>query len=211
MVLQVLCLRNRSRRARRCVHMVGSPEFWRPSGSWAIIRSSFNRVHSNFATDPSAPSSQVMPFIIPLTYFYLLPHNSAFISLSPADYEESTSLGGASSLPYTPLPSAEDEDGEEEGSLPPGPRKGVSLSPSDKWRLVRPLLLKYMLPLCESPYPVFQFTQPNNITCSLRLSCKLIFAGRDPLTHTLFPTVRVHINQVRTRANLLCMRMLTFQ
>ncbi|KAF9463263.1 batten's disease protein Cln3 [Collybia nuda] len=91
--------------------------------------------------------SSIMPFIIPLTYFYLLPHNSAFLSLSPADDEESTSPSGDSSLPYTPLPSAEDQDGEEEGSLPPGPRKGVSLSPSDKWRLVKPLLLKYMLPL----------------------------------------------------------------
>ena len=53
------------------------------------------------------------------------------------------------SLPYTPLAAAEDEVGEEEGSLPSGPKRGVALSASDKWRIVRPLMMKYMLPLCK--------------------------------------------------------------
>lgn len=57
-------------------------------------------------------------------------------------------------LPYTPLAAAEDEVGEEEGSQPPGPKRGVALSINDKWRLVKPMLPKYMLPLCKSRYIV---------------------------------------------------------
>jgi hypothetical protein len=90
-----------------------------------------------------------MPFIIPLTYFFLLPHNSAFLYPSPSVHEDEISSGVLSALPYTPLAAVEDGDGEEEVALPAGPKRGVSLSASDKWRLVRPLLLKYMLPLCE--------------------------------------------------------------
>jgi hypothetical protein len=127
-----------------------------------------------------------MPFVIPLTYFYLLPHNSAFLySQSPVGYDGPTSPGGASTLPYTPLPSAEDEDGEEEGSLPPGPRKGVSLSPSDKWRLVKPLLLKYMLPLCELPYPTMDYIS-YQLVYSLRVSCELLLMKVYSLTHILY-------------------------
>ncbi|GLB39925.1 putative CLN3 protein [Lyophyllum shimeji] len=92
--------------------------------------------------------SSVMPLIIPLTYFFLLPNKSAFLSgLTPALYEEVSSPISNSAIPYTPLPATEDESGEEEGSLPSGPKRGVALSASDKWRLVKPLLLKYMLPL----------------------------------------------------------------
>ncbi|KAF8878068.1 batten's disease protein Cln3, partial [Infundibulicybe gibba] len=76
--------------------------------------------------------SSVMPFVLPLTYFFLLPHSSAFLSLRSSLF---------------PLATAEDEIGEEEGSLPAGPKRGVSLTLVDKWRLVRPLLLKYMVPL----------------------------------------------------------------
>jgi len=93
--------------------------------------------------------SSVMPTVIPLTYFFLLPHASAFInSTAPSTYEDVFSPPPMlSALPYTPLATAEDEVGEEEGSLPAGPKRGIALSPSDKWRLVKPLLSKYMLPL----------------------------------------------------------------
>lgn len=54
-------------------------------------------------------------------------------------------------MPYTPLATADDDlAGEEESSLPSGPKYNVFLSASDKWRLVRPLLVRYMLPLCKS-------------------------------------------------------------
>ncbi|RDB28182.1 Protein BTN1 [Hypsizygus marmoreus] len=89
--------------------------------------------------------SAILPFIIPLTYFFLLPNTSEFLyTLSPLTYEDTT--GPSMALPYTPL-ATEDEIGEEEGSVPSGPKHHISLSASDKWRLVRPLLVKYMLPL----------------------------------------------------------------
>jgi len=89
--------------------------------------------------------SSIMPFIIPMTYFFLLPHPEAFLS-SPSLLHEDT-LTPRSVVPYTLLATAEDHDGEEEGSFSSGPKYNVSLSMSDKWRLVRPMLPKYMLPL----------------------------------------------------------------
>ncbi|KAJ7614625.1 batten's disease protein Cln3 [Mycena polygramma] len=106
--------------------------------------------------------SSVMPFVIPLTagsssylsfstlthpqFYFLLPRPTAFLA-SSAGYEDSPS-GVAGSMPYTPLATGEDDMvGEEEGSLLPVLKHNVSLSASDKWRLVRPLLVRYMLPL----------------------------------------------------------------
>lgn len=63
----------------------------------------------------------------------------------------------ALSLPYTPLATAEDESGEEDGSLRSVPAKSASLSAGDKWRLVRPLLGRYMLPLCKPLHDAFDF------------------------------------------------------
>ncbi|KAG6865745.1 hypothetical protein C0991_012217 [Blastosporella zonata] len=98
--------------------------------------------------------SSIMPFVIPLTYFFLLPHRSAFLySASPSVYEDVLSSSGELVLPYTPLPATEDDVGEEEGTHPPGSKQGMALSANDKWRLVKPLLLKYMLPLSED-HPV---------------------------------------------------------
>jgi battenin len=92
-----------------------------------------------------------MPFVIPLTYFLLLPSNTAFLySTMPSAYEDESLIGVGSSVPYTPLANGEeDQVGEEEGSFPAGPSRNVALSASDKLRLVRPMLLKYMLPLCK--------------------------------------------------------------
>ncbi|KAF9563812.1 batten's disease protein Cln3 [Agrocybe pediades] len=93
--------------------------------------------------------SSIMPMVIPLTYFFLLPNPSLFLYPITPNHEDllSPPAPAMSSLPYTPLASAEDEVGEEEGALPPGPKRGFTLSASDKWRLVKPLLTKYMLPL----------------------------------------------------------------
>ncbi|KIJ89576.1 hypothetical protein K443DRAFT_117789, partial [Laccaria amethystina LaAM-08-1] len=86
---------------------------------------------------------------IPLAYFLLLPHSSSFLyAVTPTVYEDTLSPPPAlSALPYTPIALDEDEDGEEEGTHAPGPKRGVALNANDKWRLVQPLLLKYMLPL----------------------------------------------------------------
>ena len=82
-----------------------------------------------------------MPFIIPLTYYFLLPSSAAFRSLIVDD--DSAQLA----FEYVPIPAAEGAADREEGMLPL--QKGVSLTAEDKWQLVKPLLLRYMLPLCE--------------------------------------------------------------
>ncbi|KAK0223941.1 batten's disease protein Cln3 [Armillaria fumosa] len=88
--------------------------------------------------------SSVLPFVIPLAFYFLLPPNSAFLPSSSYDDDDSA-CPITSTLPYTPLPT-EDDIAEEEGSVPAGPKR-VSLSPNDKLQLVKPLLMKYMLPL----------------------------------------------------------------
>lgn len=88
---------------------------------------------------------------MPLTYFFLLPQNTAFLSSSTlANYEEQTNPSQV--IPYTPLATTEEGDEGEEEMLPPKPEKKFALSLDDKLRLVKPLLLKYMLPLCESSF-----------------------------------------------------------
>ncbi|KAF8909645.1 CLN3 protein-domain-containing protein [Gymnopilus junonius] len=92
--------------------------------------------------------SSVMPLLIPITYLYVLPKASAFLFATTPGYEEILSSPmETEALPYTPLATAEDEVGEEEGSQPSGPKYGVALSINDKWRLVKPMLTKYMFPL----------------------------------------------------------------
>ncbi|TFK53001.1 batten's disease protein Cln3 [Heliocybe sulcata] len=82
--------------------------------------------------------SAVMPFVIPLTYLFFLPRRDLFTS------EEDTSLRA----PYTPLP-ASDVRTEESAATAPVPSEAmiVALSLDDKWRLVKPMLVRYMLPL----------------------------------------------------------------
>jgi battenin len=83
-----------------------------------------------------------MPVIIPLTYYFLLPSNTTSFPI-PDVIEDMD----ASAFEYTPIPAA-DRDGVVDELGPPS-GKAVALSAADKWRLVKPLLLKYMLPLCE--------------------------------------------------------------
>ncbi|PFH53474.1 hypothetical protein AMATHDRAFT_54557 [Amanita thiersii Skay4041] len=107
--------------------------------------------------------SSVLPLVIPLSYLFLLPKPSAFLASHTIDDPSSpTGMGG--SMTYTSLPMAEDEIGEEEGALPRS-KKGVVLSANDKWRLVRPLLLRYMLPLF-SVY-LFEYTINQGIAPTL--------------------------------------------
>ena len=79
-----------------------------------------------------------MPLIIPVAYYLILPHPEVFASVPIlSSYEEEEV-----DAPYTPLP-ADEGDAEM-------PKASVALSFEDKWELVKPLLLKYMLPLCKS-------------------------------------------------------------
>ncbi|KAF9492666.1 batten's disease protein Cln3 [Pleurotus eryngii] len=93
--------------------------------------------------------SSVMPFIIPLTYFFLLPSTSEFlyIDTSYEEDEERDLTTSFASLPYTPLAATEYQVGEEDGSILMSVKRDVALTGSDKWRLVQPMLLKYMFPL----------------------------------------------------------------
>ena len=79
--------------------------------------------------------------IIPLSYFFLLPKSSVFFNSTPYS-DASVTPGPASDSPYAPIPT--DEPGEE-ASLLLNPKKGVALSASDKWELVKPQFFKYML------------------------------------------------------------------
>lgn len=95
-----------------------------------------------------------------------------------------------STLPYSALATNEEELGEEEGSVRAGPRKHVSLSLNDKLRLVRPLLARYMLPLCKH-LPNVSRGGVNNRLCSYSLSRKYsAFFQRMFLTYNTL--VRVH-------------------
>ena len=68
----------------------------------------------------------------------------------------------SASVAYTPIPTIVLDDGESQPeemaesfrSVPLYSRK-VALSVKDKWTLVRPLVGRYMLPLCESSLPLF--------------------------------------------------------
>lgn len=87
--------------------------------------------------------SSILPAIIPATYFFLLPTPHTFLSIPDTSPFLSPPAGE-----YTPIATTEDQlAGEEEGTLSPGPKRSVALSLADKWRLVKPLLGKYMLPL----------------------------------------------------------------
>ncbi|KAI9509166.1 batten's disease protein Cln3 [Russula earlei] len=79
--------------------------------------------------------SSVLPFVIPLTYFLLLPRPHSFSTLVLPDMEDSA----PSTSEYTPLP-VSDEDAGVETSLV----KTKALSIAAKWQLLKPMLPRYM-------------------------------------------------------------------
>ncbi|KAI9458512.1 batten's disease protein Cln3, partial [Boletus coccyginus] len=83
--------------------------------------------------------SAILPILLPLTYFLLLPR--------PATFMDPPSPGS-----YSPLPDEDPDisavDVAEGDTLLGQPSKvPVFLSARDKWRLVRPMIFKYMFPL----------------------------------------------------------------
>ena len=101
-------------------------------------------------------SGQLMP---PLTYLFLLPSPSSFLArrttTPPSAYVPLASADNAEGVQED---SDDDEFGGEEDeeqkfmtdgaedSLPL--KASMTLSANDKWRLVKPLMARYMLPLC---------------------------------------------------------------
>jgi hypothetical protein len=151
---QIFCGGDGRRRPRRGVPLVGGEGMGSTHRGGAVICPSMHpsRLRS-VRTDPSALLllAQVMPFIIPLTYFFLLPRPSTFASLPASSYDDEIEENIVP-IPYAPIPTSEsDANGEEQGSFPPAP-KHIALSVQDKWRLVKPLFWKYMLPLCKLPF-----------------------------------------------------------
>ncbi|KAL5497873.1 BTN1 [Sanghuangporus vaninii] len=93
--------------------------------------------------------SSLFPLIIPLTYFFIRPSPKDFEQLSIPTSESTAAIASE----YTPLPvddatsSIEGEREDVDEQMPPDKAHVVALSGQDKWNLVRPLLVKYMLPL----------------------------------------------------------------
>ncbi|KAI0268635.1 batten's disease protein Cln3 [Gloeopeniophorella convolvens] len=84
--------------------------------------------------------SAVLPFVIPVTYFLLLPRPDTFASVLP-DPEEAS----LSTLEYTQLPVSEEDAGEAVAET--APLKAPALTMADKWRLLKPMLPRFMIPL----------------------------------------------------------------
>ncbi|KAG0703550.1 batten's disease protein Cln3 [Suillus ampliporus] len=133
--------------------------------------------------------SAVLPFILPLAYFLLLPRPAAFMHQS-------------SSASYTLIP-ADDHATEIDGDLSAEDdlecrvesKVTVALSATDKWRLVKPMLLKYMLPLfCvyTFEYTINQGVAPTLLypVPSHGLISKIIHSVRDyyPLWQLVYQT-----------------------
>lgn len=87
--------------------------------------------------------SKVLPFVIPLTYVLLLPRPQVFSSLILPEIEDSAS----SRSEYTQLPVSEEYEGV--AVVEPAPLTTKALSIGDKWQLLKPMIPRYMMPLCK--------------------------------------------------------------
>lgn len=85
--------------------------------------------------------SSVLPLVIPLAYFLYMPRPTAF---SPDSLEDELLINNHSPTSYSAVPTEEDpiprtDDIEDKTTF--------ALSGADKWQLVKPMLLTYMVPL----------------------------------------------------------------
>jgi battenin len=97
----------------------------------------------------------LLPFALPLAYGALLPRPQTVKALT----EEEVATSPIQT--YAPVPTDENED-EERLEPTPGPlhTPHSHLTIQDKWKLVKPLLLLYMLPLCELTYYARLWAEP---------------------------------------------------
>ncbi|KDQ62321.1 hypothetical protein JAAARDRAFT_170622 [Jaapia argillacea MUCL 33604] len=132
--------------------------------------------------------SSVMPFVIPLTYFFLLPHPPAFASLSLPESYDDEDIGAPLTASYTPVATGEEDDTDEpiERDSEVQGKAHISLSAEDKWRLVKPLLAKYMLPL----FCVYLFEYTINQGIAPTLLYPVPSADRHPLMSKIIHSVR---------------------
>ncbi|KAI9461234.1 batten's disease protein Cln3 [Lactarius psammicola] len=100
--------------------------------------------------------SSVLPFVTPLTYFLLLPRPDVFSAFAFSDTEEA----GLPSSEYTQLPVSDEDTGE--AVVETAPLKAKTLTIGDKWQLVKPMLPRYMAPLCVAPTLVYPISTPES-------------------------------------------------
>ncbi|KAJ8463342.1 hypothetical protein ONZ51_g10318 [Trametes cubensis] len=91
--------------------------------------------------------SSILPFIIPITYFLILPRPDRFVGRDFSAAEEDDFDNAPMTASYTPLPRGEDEDTVPVTEPEAAVKAPIALSMEDKWRLAKPMLTKYMLPL----------------------------------------------------------------
>ncbi|TCD60116.1 battenin CLN3 protein [Steccherinum ochraceum] len=113
------------------------------TGAAGLVGASWWWMLRNLGVQIGVGVSSILPLVIPLAYYTILPQPAAFADLHlPPAYEDDT-IGPVIS-PYTPIPSSDDPDLDEQGTEV---KRSVALTAKDKWALVKPLLMVYMLPL----------------------------------------------------------------
>ncbi|KIO24392.1 hypothetical protein M407DRAFT_15430 [Tulasnella calospora MUT 4182] len=127
-----------------------------------------------------------LPFVIPLAYFFLLPPATDFQGVV------GTSAAYAAIPTADPSETPAEEFEESEAQASRGPKIRVSLSAADKLRLVRPLLLRYMLPLfwyrsCEKAPLLNDFRALQiEYTINQGIGPTLIYPVPSPSTHSFW-------------------------
>jgi len=124
--------------------------------------------------------SSVLPFTIPLAYFFLLPQTSSISKQDEEDDDAEPFM--TSSTEYAPIPTDEGEG----GTARYGRSRTVALTASDKWRLVKPMIPKYMLPL----FCVYLF----EYTINQGISPTLLYPVPSPEEH---PIIALLIKSIR--------------
>jgi len=119
--------------------------------------------------------SSVMPLVTPITYYLVLPQPESIASVPILSSYEEEEVAAA----YTPLPTDDD-------TLRLPAKSSVSLSFEDKWELVKPLLLKYMLPL----FAVYTFEYTINQGIAPTLIYPVPSPGRYWLLSKIIKSVR---------------------
>jgi len=120
--------------------------------------------------------SSVLPFVIPATYKFLLPPPSAYDHLE-ADVEVETG--------YSPISSGPGLDTSVTFTHSLN-QKVSALTAADKWRLVKPLILRYMVPL----FSVYTFEYTINQGISPTLLYPVPDSKRYPLLHMIIKSLR---------------------
>ena len=129
--------------------------------------------------------SKVLPFVIPLTYFLLLPRPHAFSTLVLPEIEEFAS----SRSEYAQLPASEEDAGV--AVVEPVPLT-KALSIGDKWQLLKPMIPRYMMPLCKCVVSRFiQFTHVRGHVVFVYL-VSFLSLYFSPFIQYAFCEVRIH-------------------